>query len=195
MLAQKIKEIRMAKGYSQEELAERSKLNIRTIQRVENNETEPRGKTLQLICTALGTSTEKILDFGSQKDKIFMIYYHLSVLVSMAIPFGNLILPFILWVTQKDRIKDLKQTGKPLLNFQIVWSILIPLCVIVPSMEFFMKNKSDNLETSVNSISTMLLIVLSLTIVNFLLAIIFAFRIYRGKNSFITYPSLIPFLR
>ena len=53
IVAKKISETRKAKGLTQEELAEKSKVNLRTIQRIENNESEPRGKTLNLICDAL----------------------------------------------------------------------------------------------------------------------------------------------
>ena len=42
-------EARKSKGQTQEELAELSKVNLRTIQRIENNESVPRGKTLYLI--------------------------------------------------------------------------------------------------------------------------------------------------
>lgn len=52
-IGQKISAARKEKGFSQEELAELSKMNLRTIQRIENNQSEPRGKTLQLICDAL----------------------------------------------------------------------------------------------------------------------------------------------
>jgi transcriptional regulator with XRE-family HTH domain len=52
-IGKKIKELRKKKGLSQEELAEFSKVNLRTIQRIENDENEPRGKTLNLICEAL----------------------------------------------------------------------------------------------------------------------------------------------
>ncbi|GAL81706.1 hypothetical protein JCM19274_265 [Algibacter lectus] len=52
-IGNRIKEIRLKKGLSQEELAEASKVNLRTIQRIENNETKPREKTLQLIFNAL----------------------------------------------------------------------------------------------------------------------------------------------
>ncbi|QTD37359.1 helix-turn-helix transcriptional regulator [Polaribacter batillariae] len=52
-IGKRIKEIRLKKGLSQEELAEASKVNLRTIQRIENNETKPREKTLQLIFNAL----------------------------------------------------------------------------------------------------------------------------------------------
>lgn len=52
-IGNRIKEIRLKKGLSQEELAEASKVNLRTIQRIENNKTKPREKTLQLIFNAL----------------------------------------------------------------------------------------------------------------------------------------------
>lgn len=53
LVAKKISQIRRAKGLTQEELAEQSQVNLRTIQRIENNESTPRGKTLQLISEAL----------------------------------------------------------------------------------------------------------------------------------------------
>ena len=49
----RIKETRIKRGLSQEDLAELSKVNLRTIQRIENNETTPREKTLKLIYDTL----------------------------------------------------------------------------------------------------------------------------------------------
>jgi transcriptional regulator with XRE-family HTH domain len=60
IVAKKISETRKAKGLTQEELAEKSKVNLRTIQRIENNESEPRGKTLNLICDALQMDTTEL---------------------------------------------------------------------------------------------------------------------------------------
>lgn len=60
IVAKKISETRKAKGLTQEELAEKSKVNLRTIQRIENNESEPRGKTLNLICDALQIDTNEL---------------------------------------------------------------------------------------------------------------------------------------
>lgn len=59
-IAKKIVESRKSKGLSQEELAELSKVNLRTIQRIENNENEPRGKTLILVCDALDLNVEEL---------------------------------------------------------------------------------------------------------------------------------------
>ena len=72
LIAQKIKEIRKLKGLTQEELAEQSQINLRTIQRIENSESEPRGKTLNLICDALQISIEELKPEknSSQKNKV-----------------------------------------------------------------------------------------------------------------------------
>jgi len=58
-LANKVKELRTSKGLSQEELAVRSQLSLRTVQRIEGNETEPRGDTLKRLSTALSVPPKK----------------------------------------------------------------------------------------------------------------------------------------
>ena len=79
-IGKKIREVRKKKGLSQEELAESSKVNLRTIQRIENNESEPRGKTLNLICEVLEINAEDILDYGKQPDNSYLTIFHLSVI-------------------------------------------------------------------------------------------------------------------
>lgn len=51
LVAKKISETRKRKGLTQEELAEQSKVNLRTIQRIENNEATPRAKRWILSAT------------------------------------------------------------------------------------------------------------------------------------------------
>lgn len=55
-----IYETRKLKGYSQEELADMAKINLRTIQRIENEENQPRGKTLSLLCEVLQIDQEEL---------------------------------------------------------------------------------------------------------------------------------------
>ena len=69
-IAKKISETRKIKGLTQEELAEKAKINLRPIQRIENSESEPRGKTLNLICNVLEIeSQELILNKTSIREK------------------------------------------------------------------------------------------------------------------------------
>ncbi len=81
-VGKRVKEIRNKRGLSQEDLAELSKVNLRTIQRIENNETTPRGKTLRLIYDALD-----IMEIESEKVKIdkYLIwssFLTLSIIIS-----------------------------------------------------------------------------------------------------------------
>lgn len=59
--AERILTIRKSKGFSQELLAEQSGVSLRTIQRVEQGETVPRGHTMQALATALNVPLEALL--------------------------------------------------------------------------------------------------------------------------------------
>jgi transcriptional regulator with XRE-family HTH domain len=60
-IAKKISETRKIKGLTQEELATQAKINLRTIQRIENSESDPRGTTLNLICEVLEIDTKELI--------------------------------------------------------------------------------------------------------------------------------------
>ena len=59
--AERILTIRKSKGFSQELLAEQSGVSLRTIQRVEQGETVPRGHTMQALATALDVPLDALL--------------------------------------------------------------------------------------------------------------------------------------
>ncbi|GAB2863610.1 helix-turn-helix domain-containing protein [Hymenobacter ruber] len=59
--AARILAIRKSKGFSQELLAEQSGVSLRTIQRVEQGETVPRGHTIQALATALEVPLNALL--------------------------------------------------------------------------------------------------------------------------------------
>lgn len=61
LIAKKISETRKIKGLTQEDLAEKAKINLRTIQRIENSESEPRGSTLNLICDVLEIDIKELI--------------------------------------------------------------------------------------------------------------------------------------
>ena len=76
---------RKSKQLTQEELAEMSKVNLRTIQRIENNENVPRGNTLKLICNALELSisnleSELIEDKKQNYGEIIINYFFLIII-------------------------------------------------------------------------------------------------------------------
>jgi transcriptional regulator with XRE-family HTH domain len=127
---QKILEIRKSKGLTQEQLSEAAGINLRTLQRIEKNQTEPLGNTLRNICKVLGIEIEDILDYNQTEDNSILILLHLSVLSFLILPLSNIILPLILWITKREKIINLNDQAIDLINFQILWSFLFYTSII-----------------------------------------------------------------
>lgn len=68
-----------------------------------------------------------------REDRTTLVLTHLSQLLDFITGFGGLIVPLIIWITQRDKIVDMDQTGKAILNFQITMILLglisIPLII------------------------------------------------------------------
>ncbi|AXO79544.1 DUF4870 domain-containing protein [Olleya aquimaris] len=62
-------------------------------------------------------------------DRQLLVLTHLSQLVTLLIGCGSLILPFILWITQKDRVYQMDTQGKAIVNFQLSLVVLYIVCV------------------------------------------------------------------
>lgn len=124
-LSQRVKELRCRKGMSQELLAEESGLSLRTIQRIENNESEPRGDTLKRLAIALDTSPDEILDWTILEDKGYLTLMSLLALGFLFFPILGIILPLIFWILKKDKLKNANELGNSILNFEITWCLLL----------------------------------------------------------------------
>ncbi|OMP30553.1 DUF4870 domain-containing protein [Mangrovimonas sp. DI 80] len=70
-----------------------------------------------------------------REDKQLLVVTHLSQLLTCLTGVGGLIVPLVLWLTQKDRVYFMDQQGKEIVNFQlsiIVYSLLsIPLIFLL----------------------------------------------------------------
>ncbi|WP_439556792.1 helix-turn-helix domain-containing protein, partial [Dyadobacter sp.] len=58
-VADQIRALRKSRGFSQETLAENAGINLRTLQRIEAGNVEPRGETLRLLAQAMNVSIEE----------------------------------------------------------------------------------------------------------------------------------------
>jgi transcriptional regulator with XRE-family HTH domain len=76
-LGKKISELRLAKGLTQGELAEKCNLSLRTIQRIESAEVSPRSYTVKLIFTSL--EYEIYSSFGKLSYKLDRLAYRLKI--------------------------------------------------------------------------------------------------------------------
>jgi transcriptional regulator with XRE-family HTH domain len=124
-LSNRIKELRSRKGLSQEQLAEISGLSLRTIQRIENDETIPRGDTLTRLAVALQVTPDDLIDWQILEDKNVLLLLNLSQLSFLAFPLLGIIVPLVIWILKKDKVKNVNQIGKAILNFQITWTLLL----------------------------------------------------------------------
>jgi uncharacterized Tic20 family protein len=47
------------------------------------------------------------------------MFAHLSALIGLIVPFGNVLGPLVIWLVQKDKMAFVDDQGKEALNFQI----------------------------------------------------------------------------
>lgn len=141
-----IKETRLKKGMTQEELASKTDISVRTIQRIEKDEVDPRLYTLQTIASVLEVDYEELINFGesdldegnSKQNKIWLPVLHLSGLFITLLP------PIIIWVWKKDQIQGIRQHAIDVVNFQLSMLIylissglLVMLIIGLPLVVFF----------------------------------------------------------
>lgn len=182
-LASRIKELRNRKGLSQEELSEKSGLSLRTIQRIENAETEPLGDSLKRLAMAFDVAPEEIIDWQIQEDQSYLSLMSLSALGFLLFPILGIIIPLVLWIIKKDKIKNVDKIGKAILNFQITWTIV--LFLILP---FMLMTTFFNLDLEI-SMRHMLMVIGGLYIYNVLMIIINTIRT-SGKKEVYYKPAL-----
>jgi len=121
-IGNKISELRKVKGYTQEELAELSKINLRTIQRIENDKNEPRGKTLKLICDILEIDPSEFKSNTMNNNNKSVLYILLNIFFYLLL---NMILMFVIGFLTLDSEANLNsRIGAFLL------SVFIPFYIV-----------------------------------------------------------------
>jgi transcriptional regulator with XRE-family HTH domain len=144
--AARINAIRKSKGLSQEVLAERSGVSLRTIQRVEQGETIPRGHTVQALAAALDVPLELLRAEPEPvppqeapqpqpaalapaaapvlpSDPAFLQLLNLSALSLLLFPFLNLIVPLLLWRARRHTTAHVAEIGRRVVGFQVLWQV------------------------------------------------------------------------
>ncbi|WP_456866837.1 DUF4870 domain-containing protein [Galbibacter sp. BG1] len=179
-LSKKVKELRVLKGMTQELLAEESGLSLRTIQRIEKGETTPRGDSLKRLAIALNTTPDEIIDWKIQEDKGFLTLMTLSTFGFLFFPLLGIIIPLIFWVFKKDKVKNVNELGKSILNFEITWSIILFSYFILLFSGIIFRLIGDFIDPT-TIIKTYIPIIV-LYIYNFILILLNTIRIYQGKE-------------
>ena len=120
-IGQFIKEHRLKKGLTQEELALKTETSTRTIQRIENDEVDARAYTLQNIAAALDIDFEFLNEVGKTTTVdeadgdagIWLPLLHISGIFTLLIP------PLLIWLFKKDEVKNIRSHAVSVINFQL----------------------------------------------------------------------------
>ncbi|GGK46512.1 MULTISPECIES: helix-turn-helix domain-containing protein [Flavobacteriaceae] len=194
-LAIKIKDFRNRKGFSQEQLSEESKLSLRTIQRIEKGESIPRGDTLIKLTQALGVTPDDLLEWTDIEDKGYLTLLNLSSLSVLIQPILGIIIPLVMWILKKEKIKLVDDTGKKLISFQITWTLLFYIVLIVASKGAFIPLNFNFLNSFLLLITdfSIGIVILFLYLFNIVSIVLNIRRSQKGlKNK---YLPAIPFLK
>ena len=68
-------------------------------------------------------------------DNNLLVATHLCQLLTFISGFGGLVVPLILWLTQKDKVASMDIQGKQIVNFQL--SIIVYYILSIPLILFF----------------------------------------------------------
>ncbi len=64
-----------------------------------------------------------------------LVLTHLSQLITLVTGFGSLLLPLVLWLTQKEKVYQMDTHGKNIINFQL--SLIVYCIICVPLILLF----------------------------------------------------------
>jgi len=64
-----------------------------------------------------------------REDKQLLVLTHLSQLLNLITGLGGLIVPLVIWLTQKEKILGMDEQGKDILNFQISLFLYSIACI------------------------------------------------------------------
>ena len=78
---------------------------------------------------------EVINHTSKRTDTQLLVITHLSQLLNYFTGFGGLIVPLILWLTQRDVIEGMEEHGKSIINFQL--SMLLWIFISIPAILLF----------------------------------------------------------
>ena len=74
---------------------------------------------------------QELLPTPSKEVRQWAMFCHLSALLGIWIPFGNLIGPLILWQMKREKDPFIDAQGKEALNFQITVAIASLICFLL----------------------------------------------------------------
>ena len=148
---------------TQEELAEKTEVSTRTIQRIENGEVDPRAYTLQMISKALEVDYNMFLENEPDEEQEiqqvntnnWLGLLHISSFIPLIFP------TVLIWNLKKDKIKGMSNHYRDVISFQLqIWVAILATSWIywkagqpIPLILVFLVNAVFSIFNTINVVS------------------------------------------
>lgn len=137
---------RKLKGFTQDQLSEKTTVGVRTIQRIEKGDVQPHLQTVKLLAAGLNIEIEDLIVIDNPNeekiDRKWMLILHSIPFLGLIIPFGNIIFPVFLWIQKSKDNKTYDKHGKAIINFHLSVNIYFILSLLLffpfPGFNFFL---------------------------------------------------------
>jgi len=124
-----LKKLRETLNITQKELAEKTNISLRTIQRIEAGQ-PPKGHTLKTLANALQVEEKELLGTTEKQGNNLNHWVNISALPCMFLPPSNILLPLIIMFLSKT----FNPVTKQIVTLQIVWTVLMVILVVTSAM-------------------------------------------------------------
>lgn len=137
---------RKLKGYTQEDLSDKTTVGIRTIQRIEKGEVQPHLQTVKLLAVGLDIEVDDLISLDNPKEEVihrkWMLLLHATPFLGLIIPFGNILFPLFLWIHKATDNKTYDNHGRAVVNFHCSITLYFIISLLLffpfPGMNFFL---------------------------------------------------------
>lgn len=136
---------RKLKGYTQDELSEKTTVGVRTIQRIEKGEVQPHLQTVKLLAVGLDIEVDDLIVLDNPKEEAvkrkWILMLHASPFFGLIIPFANVLFPLFTWISKAEDNKIYDAHGRAVINFHCTINLLIVVSLLLffpfPGINFF----------------------------------------------------------
>ncbi|WP_142784391.1 helix-turn-helix domain-containing protein [Changchengzhania lutea] len=136
---------RRLKGYTQEDLSEKTSVGVRTIQRIEKGEVQPHLQTVKLLAVGLDINVDDLIVIENPKEETiqrkWMLLLHGLPFFGLIIPFANVLFPLFIWIHKAEDNKIYDEHGRAVINFHFTMSLLLVISLLAffpfPGFNFF----------------------------------------------------------
>ena len=136
---------RKLKGFTQEELSDKTTVGVRTIQRIEKGNVQPHLQTVKLLAVGLDIEVDDLIVLDNPKEETikrkWMLLLHASPFFGLIIPFANVLFPLFTWISKAEDNKIYDTHGRAVINFHCTLNLLLIISLLLffpfPGINFF----------------------------------------------------------